>query len=145
MTVAPLRLVPDVHRAAHGVALLLERAPELGVTQGEAHILAHLATAGDCTVGELHRALAHRRSTLTSILDRLERRGLLTREVSETDRRSFVVRLTRQGRTLAGRVHALLEGLESRALAGLPDGALSGFRAVVAALQRAAAEADDTP
>jgi hypothetical protein len=37
---------------------------------------------------------AHKRSTLTSILDRLATRNLITREVGKTDRRTFIVTLT---------------------------------------------------
>jgi DNA-binding MarR family transcriptional regulator len=117
-TPAPLRVIPELHRATHRVGLHLERGAGLGVTQAEAHILAHLASAGECTVAELHRALAHRRSTLTSVLDRLVARGLATRETSPQDRRSFVVRLTPPGRTCARRVHAALDSIERKALAG---------------------------
>ena len=108
-----LRLVPALHRATHAVALFLDRASELGVTQAEAHVLSHLADCGDATVADIHQAFGHKRSTLTSILDRLEARELITREVSAEDRRSFVVALTRQGRSLAGKVSAHLETLET--------------------------------
>ena len=115
----PLRVIPSLHRATHRIALHLERHPALGVTQAEAHILAHLSDPAEATVAELHRALAHRRSTLTSILDRLESRGLIVREASSRDRRSVVVRLTRAGRALARKVHASLQELESEALRAL--------------------------
>lgn len=108
-----LRLVPALHRATHAVAILLDRAPQLGVTQAEAHVLAHLADGGQATVAEIHQAFGHKRSTLTSILDRLEARALITREVSADDRRSFVVALTRQGRSLAAKVAAHLEAFET--------------------------------
>lgn len=108
-----LRLVPALHRATHAVAMLLDRAPQLGVTQAEAHVLSHLAEGGQATVAEIHQAFGHKRSTLTSILDRLEARELITREVSADDRRSFVVALTRQGRSLAAKVAGQLEALET--------------------------------
>lgn len=108
-----LRLVPALHRATHAIALLLDRAPELGVTQAEAHVLSHLADQGVATVADIHRAFGHKRSTLTSILDRLEARELITREVSAEDRRSFVVALTRHGRVLAAKVSGHLEALEA--------------------------------
>src|SRR5678816_2098305 len=93
-----LQLVPFVHRTTHRIGLYLEAAETpLGLSQGEAHLLAHLAEAGPCSVAELHRAFAHKRSTLTSYLDRLEARGDVTRDVRPEDRRSFTVRLTRGG------------------------------------------------
>src|SRR5947209_9560066 len=97
----PLQLIHPIHRATHRIGLYLEALKEPGLTQGEAHILAVLAENPTAKVAELHESLAHKRSTLTSILDRLAGRGLITREVSQSDRRSFVIRPTRKGRTLA--------------------------------------------
>ena len=107
-----LRIVPAIHRATHAVALLLDQSADLGVTQAEAHVLSHLSDRGPSTIAEIHEAFGHKRSTLTSVLDRLEARQLITREVSAADRRSFVVALTRQGRTIAAKVSAHLERLE---------------------------------
>jgi len=133
----PLRLVPPIHRAAHGIGLFLQAAG-LAVAQGEAHVLAHLAESGPCSITLVHRAFAHRRSTLTSILDRLEARGLVRREMHPHDRRSFLVRPTARGRALARRVHTALAALEEEALASIDEGERAGFEAVVTALETAA-------
>src|SRR5438105_1912792 len=106
----PISLVPAVHRAAHRIALLLE---PLGVTQGEAHVLAALHEAGEATIGALHHHLGHRRSTLTSIVDRLEDARLVVRTAHPTDGRSIVVRLTTRGRRGAATVHAVFHRLET--------------------------------
>ena len=130
-----LQLIPFVHRTTHRIGLYLEAAePPLGLSQGEAHLLAHLAEAGSCSVAELHRAFAHKRSTLTSYLDRLEARGDVTRDVRPEDCRSFTVRLTRAGARTAARVHQHLAGLEDHALARLTERDLRGFQAVLHAL-----------
>lgn len=130
-----LQLIPFVHRTTHRIGLYLEGAePPLGLSQGEAHLLAHLAEAGACSVAELHRAFAHKRSTLTSYLDRLEARGDIARDVRPEDRRSFTVRLTRGGSKTAARVHQHLAMLEDRALARLTERDLRGFQAVLHAL-----------
>jgi DNA-binding MarR family transcriptional regulator len=107
-----LNLVPPIHRATHRIGLYLADLRESGLSQGEAHILAQLATAAPATIGDLHRGLAHRRSTLTSILDRLAARGLITRRVSDADRRTFVVDTTPKGKLAARRVHRHLTALE---------------------------------
>jgi DNA-binding MarR family transcriptional regulator len=86
------------------------------VNQAEAHVLAHLASAGEATIGEVHRAFGHRRSTLTSILDRLEERNLVARTSDPRDRRTFVVSLTRSGRAAARRVTDHLAAFERQAL-----------------------------
>src|SRR5947207_7309383 len=80
----PLSFVHPVHRATHRIGLYLNKLGEPGLTQGEAHILAMLAHSGPAKVAELHRGLAYKRSTLTSILDRLAKRNLITREVGKT-------------------------------------------------------------
>lgn len=132
-----LRLVPSLHRATHRVGLHLQ-ALQLGVSQGEAHVLAHLEAAGPSTISALHTAFAHRRSTLTSILDRLETAGLVRREVHAGDRRSFMISLTARGRVKARQVHAALADLEARVAKRVRDADLAGFEAVVEALQQAA-------
>jgi DNA-binding MarR family transcriptional regulator len=139
---AALRLVPPVHRATHRIGLFLQSRRGLGVSQAEAHLLAHLCDEGPCTIGELHAAFAHQRSTLTSILDRLERRGLVRRELRPADRRSFLVTLTPRGSTRARRVRAALGELEARVARRVSPSALAGFAAVAAALAQEAASDD---
>ena len=134
-----LRLVPPVHRATHRIGLYLQGRRDLGVSQGEAHVLAHLWDAGPCTVGRLHAAFAHRRSTLTGILDRLEAAGLVRRELRPADRRSFLVTLTPRGRSRARRVRAALGELEARVARRVSPAELAGFEAVARALAQEAA------
>jgi DNA-binding MarR family transcriptional regulator len=107
-----LRLVPAIHRATHRIGLFLADLRDDSLSQGESHILALLATSGPATIAELHRGLAHKRSTLTSILDRLSDRGYVTREVGITDRRTFVITPTAKGLQIAKRVHRHLSDLE---------------------------------
>ena len=134
----PLRLVHPVHRATHRIGLYLDHLRERGLTQGEAHILALLAHSRRANVADLHRGLAHKRSTLTSILDRLAARGLITRAVGEIDRRTFVVRLTAKGRRLAQRVQRHLSTLERAVVRRVSAANIKGFNKVVAALEQEA-------
>jgi DNA-binding MarR family transcriptional regulator len=130
-----LQLVPGIHRATHRIALHLEATlPPLDVSQGEAHLLAFLSEAGTSSVARLHDAFAHKRSTLTSYLDRLEEKGLATRQLHPDDRRSFLVALTPAGKALAARVHKRLEELEDAALGRLSERDLRGFQAVLHAV-----------
>ena len=133
-----LRLILGIHRTTHRIGLFIQkRAP--GFTQADAHILCHLHEAGDCSIAELHRAFAHKRSTLTSVLDRLDARGLIKRESSQSDRRSFVIRLTRTGKKQAAKIHALLESLENGVLRHSDRHALESFDQLVAGLEKTAA------
>jgi DNA-binding MarR family transcriptional regulator len=115
-----LRLIPAIHRITHGIAIFLDRERSFRVTQAEAHLLAHLSNAGDSTVSDLWRAFGHKRSTLTSILDRLAARGLVTRDAGTEDRRTVVVGLTRTGAALAAKVASRLAELEAQLLRQLP-------------------------
>jgi DNA-binding MarR family transcriptional regulator len=134
----PLRLIPEIHRATHRIGIYLENIPDLGITQGEAHILSHLAAAGDSTIAELHRALAHRRSTLTSILDRLAARGFIRRDTGAKDRRTFVVGLTKKGKKVAAEVYRELAQLEAQALARISRENLRSLNSVLQSLEAAA-------
>lgn len=130
-------LLIAVQRATHLAARHLERelaGVQLG--QAEAHILAHLSGAGMGTIAQLHRGFGHRRSTLTSILDRLEKRGLLTRATDRADRRSVQVTLTSKGRRAAGRVAHAVRQLEARVLSQVSAKAASGFWQTISALER---------
>jgi DNA-binding MarR family transcriptional regulator len=106
------------------------------LTQGEAHILALLAHSAPAKVADLHRGLAHKRSTLTSILDRLANRGLITRKVGKTDRRTFLIAPTAKGRKLARRVSRHLSDLERAVVRGLCAAPLKGVKNLVAVLEQ---------
>jgi DNA-binding MarR family transcriptional regulator len=137
-TSPPLRFVPAIHRAAHRISLYLAALHQHDLSQGESHILAHLARSGPARVGELHEGLAHRRSTLTSILDRLAARGLVTREVGLRDRRTFVISLTPGGRKVAHQVHRHLLELERAVAAGASSDEIRAFLKVLSALEHEA-------
>jgi len=111
---------------------------EPGLTQGEAHILALLAHRSPAKVADLHRGLAHKRSTLTSILDRLASRRLITRAVGKTDRRTFLVTLTAKGGKLARRISRHLSDLERSVIARVTAADIKGFNNVVIALEHEA-------
>lgn len=74
--------------------------------------LAALHAAGELqpvSMSALARAIHVSQATLTGILDRLERRHLVQRVRSGTDRRSLVVELTAQGRELLESAPSLLQ------------------------------------
>ncbi|HME88016.1 MAG TPA: MarR family transcriptional regulator [Chthoniobacterales bacterium] len=133
-----LHFVHPVHRATHRIGLYLDDLRERGLTQGEAHILAMLDRSAPARISDLHRGLAHKRSTLTSILDRLAARGFITREVSKADRRTFWVRLTAKGRTAAKRVSRHLSTLEQSVLKRATAADIKGFQNVVTILEQEA-------
>jgi DNA-binding MarR family transcriptional regulator len=134
----PLHFVHPVHRATHRIGLYLSELREGALSQGEAHILALLAHSSPANIVDLHRGLAHKRSTLTSILDRLVDRGLITRKVGESDRRTFVIMPTAKGRKLAQRVNRHLSDLERAVVRRVSAADIKGFKNVVSALEQEA-------
>ncbi len=124
-----------LQRATHATLAALSRElAALRLTPAEINALANLADGRARTVSELGLATGTRPTTLTSVLDRLEQRGHITRGRRPGDRRAVLVELTSAGRQAAGTIQQTLAGLERRALAGLPAGALAGFHAVLHAL-----------
>jgi DNA-binding MarR family transcriptional regulator len=128
-------MLATIERSAHLIAVYLDQAlDDILVTQGEAHVLAGLEQRGPTSMGALHREFGHRRSTLTNIVDRLESRGWVRREINPADRRSFLVHLTRSGQVPARRVTRVLDELERRVLQATTPRDRSGLDAVSAAL-----------
>ena len=127
-----------LHRTTHHTLHALNSAlADLNLTAAEINALANLAERGALNVRELSAETGTRATTLTGVLDRLENRGYLTREMDPTDRRSFRLPLTEAGVVVAGRIQAAVAALERDALARLSPTQIAGFHAVVAALQAA--------
>jgi len=136
---AELRLIAHLHKATHQVGLYIHRElTELAISQAEAHVLSHLSGRGPCSIADVHHSFGHRRSTLTSILNRLEDRGLITRALHPDDRRSYLLRLTTDGKPVATKARRALERLEAAALASLSEREVAGFVAVIEAIQATA-------
>jgi DNA-binding MarR family transcriptional regulator len=125
-----------LQRATHQTLQALSVAlAALDLTPSEINTLANLADGRSRNVRELSIDTGTRATTLTGVLDRLEHRGYLTRELDPADRRSFRLKLTAPGRTTARKVRAAVTELETTALAGLSARQLAGYHAVVTALQ----------
>jgi len=61
------------------------------------------------------------KATLTGVVKTLERRGLVTRRVSETDRRLVELELTPAGDALMRELYPMVNAAESEVVAGLSD------------------------
>ena len=132
-----LRLIAHLHKATHQVGLFVHRElGDLAISQAEAHVLSHLSARGPGSIADLHHSFGHRRSTLTSILNRLEDRGLITREIHPDDRRSVLLRLTRDGKPLATSARRTLERLETAALSRVSEQQVASFVAAAMSFQR---------
>jgi DNA-binding MarR family transcriptional regulator len=134
----PAGNVTALHQATHvTLHVLAARLSGLGLTAAEQNVLAVLADGRTRPAGELARDTGTRPTTLTSVLDRLERRGYITRGSLAGDRRSVLIELTEPGTQTAAMIRQTLTRLERRALRGLPRDAVAGFYAVLDALAAA--------
>ena len=129
-----LALQKTTHHTLHALSAALA---DLSLNAAEINALANLGDGGTVNVRQLSDRTGTRASTLTGVLDRLENRGFLTRELDPADRRSFRLPLTKAGRAVAGRVLAAVADLERDALARLSATQLAGYHAVITALQEA--------
>jgi MarR family transcriptional regulator, organic hydroperoxide resistance regulator len=131
----PAGIVTALQQATHTTLnALAARLSHLDLTASEQNVLAVLSDGQTRAVGELATATGTRPTTLTSVLDRLERKALLVRELDSADRRSFLVLLTPAGRRTAAAVHAAVTDLERSALSSVTAAQIAGFRAVTRAL-----------
>ena len=132
----PLTFLSPLHKASRQISVYLEsRTAALGVTPTEGHILTYLRSYGPVAVGDLVRVFGFKQSTLTSMLDRLERDGLVRRETNPEDRRSFLLRVSDRGGDLARRLNRVLETLEAEVRARVGARDVKGFHAVMGAVE----------
>jgi DNA-binding MarR family transcriptional regulator len=126
-----------LQRATHAtLQIIAAELVDLDLTASEINALANLADGRGRTVSELGAAVGTRPTTLTGVLDRLERRGHITRGTRAGDRRSVLIELTPTGRLTADTVRQTLTDLEDRALGGLSPTEVAGFHTVLQALTK---------
>ena len=82
-------------------------------------IMELLLHKGPQPVNEIGRRIALTSGAITTAVDRLEARGLVTREAHESDRRARIVRLTAPGKEQAGSVFAGHKAVMDSAASGL--------------------------
>jgi MarR family transcriptional regulator, organic hydroperoxide resistance regulator len=124
-----------LQRATHATLhVLAAELVDLDLNPSEINALANLADGHVRTVTELGTAVGSRPTTLTSVLDRLERRGLITRGARQGDRRVVLIELTDVGRETAATIRQAITDLERRALGALSADTVTGLQAGLQAL-----------
>jgi DNA-binding MarR family transcriptional regulator len=83
-------------------------ARESRLTVSQLVILQAIRDAGELTIGAIAKEVTLSQATVTSIVDRLERVGLVRRERGSTDKRKVYVRLTDEGLAVVARAPAAL-------------------------------------
>src|SRR5678815_1398768 len=78
-----------------------EMARRADLTGPQLTVVKMLEQIGDLSLSELSERIRAQNSTVTGIIDRMERENLVTRERSREDRRVVYIRLTPKGQALA--------------------------------------------
>ena len=97
----------------------LER--ESGLTGPQLLVMQLIGTHGEITSGVIAREVSLSQATVTSILDRLERKGLLKRERCTYDKRKVMVSLTDEGGKALESAPTLMQESFIRAFSQLED------------------------
>lgn len=133
-------LVPSVdseitwllHRASQRIRRATdEQASKHGLRLRDHIILSALDMTSNVTQGELGRTLGLDKTTLTSQLDHLERKGLVVRHSDPRDRRARIPEITAAGQAVRADVASACAVVEETALAGFSPGEVHVFRQVL--------------
>lgn len=89
------------------------------ITPGQFGVLTLINCNPGLNQSALARVLGIERSTMVAVIDGLEERGLVARNLSASDKRAYVLALTEQGKALLGRVQPKVRRHERRIAAAL--------------------------
>ena len=129
-------LLSPLHKAERQLKIHMEaKLKDVGVSASEGHLLSYVVRYGPCAIGELLRVLGIRRTTMTSMLDRLEHRGLLRRNLNSDDRRSFMVEVTTSGQEIVRRCEEIVEVFENQISKLLSREASDGLQEVFTVIE----------
>jgi MarR family transcriptional regulator, organic hydroperoxide resistance regulator len=139
-TDAPTALRPEdfvcfsVYSAAHAFTRVYKPLLEaLGLTYPQYLVMVALWARDDTTVGGLGEQLFLESNTLTPLLKRLEKLGLVTRERDTADERQVRICLTDQGRILKAKAKDIPDCIG--AATGLPAASVERLRTEIVALR----------
>jgi MarR family 2-MHQ and catechol resistance regulon transcriptional repressor len=108
------------HRTLQRAATQSIEASDMGLS--DFAVMEMLLHKGPLPVNEIGRRIELTSGAITTAVDRLESRGLVTREAHESDRRARVVRLTPRGKEQAAKVFGRHKAAMDSAANGLSKG-----------------------
>lgn len=125
------RVIGAVHGAYHAVMLRLALSTrDYGLDAAEALVLQAILRNPGCAPWEIRREVGLLRSTLSSILDRLELAGLIHRRRSDFDRRRFEIWTTPAGTSAGVIAEAIMKDVEAEIASYTSPAERHGARAV---------------
>lgn len=114
------------------------------ITHAQAGVLLMLASGRYATAADLVRDMYTDAASMTRMLDRLQKRGLIERTPHADDRRQVHLLLTAEGAALAGRLPLLLTDVLNAQFAGFSAEELGFLKSLLRKLLQSGALADST-
>jgi DNA-binding MarR family transcriptional regulator len=96
--------------------MLSDRLSQFGITPGQYGVLNYLWEAKQANPKDLAHELSLENSTISGVLDRMQKKGLIDRLLDPNDRRSILVVLTPEGAALEGDVLSAVDEVNRQVL-----------------------------
>ncbi|HMM20149.1 MAG TPA: MarR family transcriptional regulator [Selenomonadales bacterium] len=104
---------------------------KLGITPGQMTVLYALYKKDGIPITELGKKVFLDNSTLTGLIDRMEKSDLVHRTSIPEDRRCYCIHLTEKANTLRGPVHEIMAQVEKDITVGCDQSEVTTFRKVL--------------
>ena len=104
------------------------------VFPGTVPLILHLGDEDGLPMSELARRCGLDASTLTPLVDELEKRGMTTRTRSGADRRIVCLHLTGRGREVEPQLRDIVLALQKSAMQGIPQDDIAAMHRVMEAM-----------
>ena len=104
---------------------------ELNITPGQMSVLYALYNGDGITITELSKKCYLDNSTLTGVIDRLEKSGLVLRGEHPDDRRQLLIYLTDTAKAKEPLIHDVMNRISTTMLAGCTEEEIVIFRKVL--------------
>lgn len=108
-----------------------------GFTSSQCYTLLEILKATNLTMNELSDRMNLDSSTMTRVIDKLVRDGLITRDKDESDRRIVVVALTDEGNAAAVKLNNTVNEYYKKIISNIPDGKVEDVLNTVSILLKA--------
>lgn len=127
------RFIFLIGQARHRLFIQLDKAlmATAGVTAAQSGALYYLMDNDGCLLSRLSRALMLDKSAITGLVDRLEKKGLVLRHATPTDRRAINIRLSEEGRGAAKKCLQVTRKFNDAIIEGLSQEEIDGFSRIL--------------
>lgn len=107
------------------------RSEGIRVTPAQSGILFLLKQENGRSMSELSKALSTDNSTITGLVDRMEKLGFVRRDASPTDRRMFRIYITPEGEEESNRAKTVIEKVNEEIKSGFSEKEIQIFKEVL--------------